>query len=327
MTDRSVVFLVFDGYQPLDLTGPHEVFAGVNAFLRGEGRAGPRYRLTIAAARPGLVASESGLAVAAEALPGPDADLDTVVVVGGWGVKAVCADEALVDWVRAAGTRARRMASVCTGAFVLAEAGLLDGRRATTHWARGDRLAARHPLVTVDVEPIHIRDGNVWTSAGVTAGIDLALAMVEEDHGPEAAQTVARWLVMFARRPGGQSQFATAVWSEGAEREPLRAACALVHAHPEADLSVPALAAHAGMSERNFTRAFSREIGRSPGRYVEAVRVEAARRLLERTTSSVAAVARQCGFGTAETMRRSFLRQIGVPPSDYRARFNLNEGT
>jgi transcriptional regulator GlxA family with amidase domain len=328
VTDRHVVFVVFDGFQPLDLTGPHEVFAGANSFLASSHRASPRYRLTVGAPSPGRVTSESGLGVHADALPSPaDGPIDTIVVAGGLGAHRRRADDGLVAWLRDAAARARRTASVCTGAFLLAEAGLLDGRRATTHWARGERLAAAHPEVEVDIEPIHIRDGEVWTSAGVTAGIDLALAMVEEDHGPEAAQTIARWFVMFARRPGGQSQFATPVWADGAEREPIRAACALVHAHPETDLSVAAMAAHAGMSERNFTRAFARDVGRSPARYVEAVRVEAARRLLEQTSSAVAVVARHCGFGTAETMRRAFLRQLGVAPSDYRERFTTRERT
>jgi transcriptional regulator GlxA family with amidase domain len=248
--------------------------------------------------------------------------VDTLVVAGGWGVDQARHDEARVAWVRAVGRRGRRVASVCSGAFVLAEAGLLDGRRAATHWARAVRLAAEFPRIDVDPEAVVVQDGAVWTSAGVTTGIDLALAMVAADEGIEVAREVARWLVVFLHRPGGQGQFAAPAWSPPSEREPVRAVQDLVHAQPGADLTLGALARHAGMSERNLLRVFRREVGATPGRYVETVRVDAARRLLEQTTSGVEHVARASGFGTAESLRRAFVRHLGVPPSDYRSRFH-----
>jgi transcriptional regulator GlxA family with amidase domain len=213
------------------------------------------------------------------------------------------------------------VAAVCNGAFLLAEAGLLEGRRATTHWAAGDELARRYPSVDVDTDPIFVRDGNVYTSAGVSAGMDLALALVEEDLGREAALEVARWLVLFLKRPGGQSQFSAQLASQFAERHPLRELQAWIVSHPAEDLSVPALASRAFMSERNFARAFRREVGMTPAAYVEAVRVDRARMLLETSETPVETIAAECGFGTVETMRRAFARRVRVSPSDYRGRF------
>jgi transcriptional regulator GlxA family with amidase domain len=218
-------------------------------------------------------------------------------------------------------TRTTRLATVCSGTFLLAATGLIDGRRVTTHWHRAARLADEHPTLQVDADAIYVKDGNVWTSAGVTAGIDLALALVEDDHGAEVAQTVARHLVMFLRRPGGQSQFAAPVWDRPTDKQAVRAAQDLVHADPAADLRVGSLAAATNMSERHFTRVFAAEVGEPPAKYVERVRVEAARRCLEERGSTVAAVAGRCGFGTPETMRRAFLRRVGVSPDDYRRRF------
>jgi transcriptional regulator GlxA family with amidase domain len=210
---------------------------------------------------------------------------------------------------------------VCTGAFVLAEAGLLDGRRATTHWEWCDALAARFPRVQVDRDPIFVRDGNVYTSAGVTAGMDLALALVEEDHGRALALEVARQMVLFLRRPGGQSQFSAALAAQSADREPLRDLQAWIAEDPGRDCSVPALARRVAMSPRNFARVFTREVGSTPGQFVERMRVEAARRRLEESADGVDNIASRCGFGTAETMRRAFLRTLRVPPSAYRSRF------
>jgi transcriptional regulator GlxA family with amidase domain len=318
---HRVVLLVYPGFQSLDLAGPFEVFAGANAALGAS-----VYDLTVAAMRSGSVASESGLEVTvrtavADLAELADTGIGTLVVVGGNGVIAARDDEALVAWVRSAAARSSRIASVCSGTFVLAAAGLLDGVRVTTHWRRAPRLAREHPEIDVDPDPIFIRNDRIWTSAGVTAGIDLALAMVEDDHGAEVAQEVARSLVMFLRRPGGQSQFATAVWSDASEHRPVRAALDLVHSEPSRDLTVPRLAAAAAMSERHFLRVFTREVGCTPAVYVERVRVEAARRLLEESDAGVDVVATRSGFGTAETMRRAFVRRLGVPPSDYRRRF------
>jgi transcriptional regulator GlxA family with amidase domain len=215
----------------------------------------------------------------------------------------------------------RRLAAVCTGTFLLAEAGLLDGRRATTHWRACEQLARRYPTITVERDPIFVRDGNVHTSAGVTAGMDLALALVEADHGRALALRVARELVMFLQRPGGQSQFSTQLAVQTADREPLRELQARIADHLADDLSVPALAAQVAMSERNFARMFTREVGLTPARFVERARVEGARRRLEESADSTDMVAAQSGFASAEVMRRSFVRLLGVPPSAYRGRF------
>ena len=324
MPERRIAIAVFPGCQALDLTGPHEVFAGANQVLQGRHRGDPRYQLLVAALEAGPVRSESGLGVVADhALSDLQTPLDTLLVVGGDGVHAARRDPAIVAQVVRLAAGSRRVASVCTGSFVLAAAGLLDGRNACTHWARARRLAREFPRVTVDPESLYRRDGMVWTSAGVTAGVDLALALVEDDCGADVAQTVARWMVMFLRRPGGQSQFATALWQPASELDAIRAAQDAVLADPGADHSVPALAAGVGMSLRNFTRVFTRELGTTPARYVERVRVDAACRLLETTALTVDVVARRCGFGTAETLRRSFLRTLGIPPTDYRRRFAL----
>jgi transcriptional regulator GlxA family with amidase domain len=236
-------------------------------------------------------------------------------------VEDALADAELMRWLRSAAGRSRRVASVCSGAFLLAGAGLLDGRRATTHWAACDELSRRHPDVVVQRDAIFVRDGQVWTSAGVTAGMDLALALVEEDLGPAAARDVARWLVLFLKRPGGQSQFSAQLASSGAGREALRELQAWIPGNLGSDLSVPALAERAHMSPRHFARAFRAEVGMTPAAYVESVRVEQARIALEGSRATVDEIARGCGFGTVETMRRAFHRRIGVGPSAYRNRF------
>ncbi len=320
---RHVALVVFDGVQTLDLAGPLEVFTGANTLEQAEGRPAP-YRVEVVAATPGPMRSDSGLLIQAEhGLPaGP---VDTIVVPGGDGAHRALLDPQLLVWLRAASATARRTTSVCTGAFVLAAAGLLDGRRATTHWSAAGRLARRYPQVQVDAEPLFVHDGPVWTSGGVTAGIDLALALVEADLGAAAAQTVARWLVLFARRSGGQSQFAAEVWVEAPDREVLRDVVQHIHARPEADLRLPVLAERAAMSVRHLQRTFTAEMGQAPSVYIGRVRVEAARRALELQPSTVTVVARECGFGTAEAMRRAFHRHLGVSPDAYRDRFRISE--
>jgi transcriptional regulator GlxA family with amidase domain len=228
----------------------------------------------------------------------------------------------VIEWTRAAAERSRRVTSVCSGAFVLAAAGLLDGRRATTHWASADRLAREHPHVEVDADPIFVRDGAIWTSAGVTAGMDLALALVEEDLDRDAALEIARHLVLFLRRPGSQSQFSAALAAQTARREPLREVQREVVENVAGDHTVEAMAARAHMSPRHFARAFRAETGVTPGRYVESVRLEAARRRLEEGDEPIAAVSLACGYGTSETMRRAFLRALAVGPAEYRRRFH-----
>jgi transcriptional regulator GlxA family with amidase domain len=313
---RRVVILAYPGLQTLDVHGPAEVFSTATAVNGGEG-----YAVEVVAPDPGPVPTSSVALHPDGTLAGCRGPIDTLLVPGGTGVSAAGEDERLVGWLRAAATRSRRVASVCTGAFLLARAGLLDGRRATTHWAWCSRLARRHPRVEVDPDPIFVRDGDVITSAGVTAGMDLALALVEEDFGPEIALEAARWLVLFVKRPGGQAQFSAQLAAQIAEREPLRELQEWIPDNLTADLSVPALAARAFMSERNFARAFRAETGLTPATYVESARVESARIVLETGGLTVEAIARRCGFGTVETMRRAFRRRLGVSPAGYRERF------
>ena len=320
---RLITFLVFPDFQILDLTGPLEVFSQADRERPGS------YKVRTVALDPGPVIASCGLPIVAASPEGvngegsedDDATTDTLVVVGGRGTPGALRDPRYSQWIARASATARRTASVCSGAFLLAEAGLLDGRRATTHWNACGRLAARYPAVQVDPEPIFVRDGPVWTSAGVTAGIDLALALVEADHGAELSRTVARQLVVFVQRPGGQTQFSAQLAAQRPSREPLRRLQSFIAEHPDADLSVPALATLAGMSERHLTRVFREQTGSSPAAHVEAVRVETARRLLETTTDSLDRVARASGFGTTATMHRAFRRTVRVTPGEYRARF------
>lgn len=316
----EVVFVAYDGLQALDLTGPWEVFHGANGVLADAAPHAAPYRLTLCSLAGAAITTESGLSISTTPLdqaPRPH----TLVIPGGFGASVAADDDQLTAAVAALAARADRVVTVCTGAMVAAAAGLCDGRRVATHWARAEAIQRRFPSVAVEVEPIYVRDGALWSSAGVTAGIDLALAIVEHDHSAEVAQVVARWLVMFLRRPGGQTQFATPVWSERADLEPVRAAQDLIDADPGADHRVGVLAARVGMSERHFTRCFTEQVGTTPARYVAGVRIEAARRALETTNRTVEAIARGCGFGTAETMRRTFARRLGVSPDQYRHRF------
>ena len=319
---HHVVFVVFDGFQTLDLTGPHDVFAGANGVLADHRPGAVRYRQTVASLEGGEVTSESGLQLSTSPIAELPNRVQTLAVPGGTGTREASNDARLIDAVTDLARRSDRTITICSGAFVAAAAGLLDGRRVTTHWARADALARRFPSVEVDDDPIFIHDGDIWTSAGVTAGIDLALGDVEHDHGAEVAQTVARWLVMFLRRPGGQSQFAAPVWAERAELEPIRQAQDLIDAAPGDDHRLAVLAARVGMSERHFTRRFTEQIGATPAQYIASVRLEAARRALETTTDTTDVIASRCGFGTAETMRRTFARRLSTSPDQYRRRFH-----
>lgn len=308
--ERRIVMVAFPYANALDIVGPLEVFAGA------------RHPVEIVAVRAGAFPTQSGYQLVAErAVRSVRGGVDTLLVAGGMGTQEAMRDRALLGWLRQMAPRVRRLGSVCTGSFLLAEAGLLDGRRATTHWGWCTTLAERYPSVSVDPDPIFVKDGNVYTSAGVTAGMDLALALVEEDHGRALALEVARRMVVFLRRPGGQSQFSAQLAVQVADREPLRDLQAWMVDHPAADLSVPTLARRTAMSPRNFARRFREQVGVTPARYVERVRVEAARRRLEESADGVDAVAAACGFGTAEAMRRAFLRIVRVPPSAYRSRF------
>jgi transcriptional regulator GlxA family with amidase domain len=319
---RSVVILGYPGVQALDMVGPFDVFTGATLNLAARNRADEGYAVTIASAGGEPVTTGTGLVLVAHPLPDPDGAIDTVVLPGGWGLDETRRNPDVVDWVRAVAGSARRVVSVCTGAFLAAQAGLLDGCRATTHWAFADQLAAEFPSVTVDPDPIFVQSSEtVWTAAGVTAGIDLALSLVEEDHGTEVAQTVARYLVLYLRRPGGQSQFAAPVWMPRAKREPIRDVQESIEAEPGAAHSISELARRAAMSPRHFTRVFTDEVGEAPGAYVERIRTEAARRQLEESDDTVTVIAARCGFGSSETMRRNFVRRLGISPDQYRKAF------
>jgi transcriptional regulator GlxA family with amidase domain len=320
---RRVAILAFPQVQSLDVTGPLEVFDAATRLLRASASRDPGYEVLVVSRGGGPVRSTSGLALVPHAaLEQVTAPLHTLIVAGGTGHRRAAEDAGTLEWIADTARRARRTASVCTGAFLLARAGLLSGRRATTHWSWAERLKHDHPDVLVDPEPIFIRDGRVWTSAGVTAGMDLALALVEEDHDRELALAIARQLVLFLRRPGNQTQFSATLAAQEPERESLREVQRYVVEHVSENLSVEALAERAHMSPRNFARAFAAETGITPGRYVERVRLEAARRALEDSAEPVASVAAKCGFGTAETMRRAFLRALGVAPAEYRRRYH-----
>jgi transcriptional regulator GlxA family with amidase domain len=343
---RTVLIILFDGVQSLDVTGPLEAFAHAT-----DSAGGPAYEIRTASLGGGAVRASSGLrllpdldlrAVNLRAVdlrepgldeagppgPGPRARMAArdgagpglLIVPGGHGARH--GDPELIAWLREHAGRARRLAAVCTGAFLLAEAGLLDGRRVTTHWEHCQALAGKYPGLRVDPGPIFIRDGNLATSAGVTAGIDLALALVEDDLGRDAALAVARELVVFLRRPGSQAQFSAQLQAQSASRQPLRDVQQWIAEHPEADLSVEELAKRAILSPRQFARAFAAEVGVPPGRYVDQVRVEAARRRLEDTADGVKETARACGYGTPEAMRRAFIKDLGVSPAEYRRRFS-----
>ena len=314
------MLVAYDGFQLLDLAGPVEVLR--TATLLG---AEPGYR-TIVATPTGMPAtSESGVQVAADTsltrLRHNRTNIDTLIAVGGLGAQALAADDRAVRDVGALARRSRRTTSVCTGAFVLAATGLLDGRQATTHWASCDALAQRHPEVDVVADRIYVRDDELWTSAGVTAGIDLALALVDDDHGARLAHQVAGWLVVFARRPGGQAQFSAQLLASPGHTPAIAELQQWLPDHLADDLTVESLARRAAMSPRTFARTFRAETGTTPAAYVEALRVEAARRLLETTDLTVAAVAAAAGLRHAETLHRAFRRRLGTTPDMYRRHF------
>jgi transcriptional regulator GlxA family with amidase domain len=316
---RTIEVLTFPAVQLLDVTGPVQVFASTNDLVASAGGATP-YRLKLVTQGHEGVMSSAGVALTAGPLSQCSEAVDTLLVAGGQGVEAASANPVLVDWVRSRATLARRVASVCTGAFLLAAAGVLDGRRAVTHWKDCARLSQRFPAVRVEHDPIFICDGPVWTSAGVTAGIDLALAMVEEDLGRSVALAVARYLVMFLKRPGGQAQFSAALALQSAD-DKFGSLHSWINGHLNNELSLSVLADQAAMSERSFSRHYAEATGQTPARAIERLRVEAARHLLSDSRTPIKRIAQRCGFGSEETMRRSFLRLLSVTPQDYRSRF------
>jgi transcriptional regulator GlxA family with amidase domain len=317
-----VIVMGYEGVQALDIVGPFEVFTLATFCLAGQGRHHDGYDVTVASVDGAPVSTGTGLEFVAKPLPDPRQPIDTVVLPGGGGVDAARRNPEVIEWIQRAAKTSRRVVSVCTGAFLAAEAGLLDGCPATTHWAFAPQMAREFPSIAVDPDPIFIRSSeSVWTAAGVTAGIDLALSLVEDDYGTDVAQTVARWLVMYLRRPGGQTQFAAPVWVPRAKRAPIRDVQEAVESEPGGVHRVTDLARRAAMSPRHFTRVFTDEVGEAPGAYVERVRTEAARRQLEETDDTVTVIAARCGFGTAESMRRNFVRRVGVSPDQYRKTF------
>ncbi|MEQ9198150.1 MAG: DJ-1/PfpI family protein [Parvibaculum sp.] len=316
------MMLVYDDAQVLDIAGPVQLLSSAIDPATG----GPAYDVEIVAGERGPVATTSGLVLCVarsivDIAPEELEDIDTFLVTGGEGSRTAMEDERLLAFVRKASARASRTVSICTGSVILAAAGVLDGRRATTHWAYAPTMRKRFPKVSVEDDAIYIRDGNIWTSAGVTAGMDLALALIEEDLGREMALTLARHHVMYLMRPGGQSQFSAQLAAQRVENERLARVCAFIVENPRADLTVPALAARAHMSERSFARHFVAETGFTPAQFVERARLDEACRRLAGGDVSLDAVSADAGFGAAERMRRAFIRHLGVTPGRYRERF------
>ena len=316
VTALDVAVVTAPSAQILDVTGPLEVFSSATHLLPTA-----EYRTRVVSTSGGPVLASSGLSFDTTALCDIREPIDTLVVAGGRDMEEACADVELLAHVRRLVAGARRVTSVCSGAFVLAAAGLLDGRRATTHWAECRLLATTYPQVSVDGDAIYVRDGDVWTSAGVTAGIDLALALVADDHGARAAAAVARHLVVYLRRSGGQAQFSSLLAAQAAESEPIRELLAWLPEHLTADLSVPALARRVHLSERQFSRVFKADVGATPSDHVEQLRLEAACRLLETTGHAVDHIARVCGFRAPETMNRAFRRRLDTTPGEHRRHF------
>ncbi len=318
MTSRRVVMVAMPCQEVVEIGGALDIFYAAN------GRLPPGRGYAVEVVSPVATVREwPGLRLASDrSYRAVRGDIDTLIVTGIDEPDDARRDPDLIRWLARIAPRTRRVAGLCTGTFVLAEAGLLDGRNATTHWMDCDELARRFPAITVQRDPIYVRDRGIYTSAGSTAGLDLVLALVEEDVGRRVALQVAQRMVFFLKRPGGQAQFSAQLSTQMAEREPLRDLQAWILDHPGLDLSVDALARRAAMSPRNFFRVFVREIGMTPGRFVERVRVEAARRLLEETTRGIPDVAAACGFGSPETMRIAFRRALGVNPQSYRSRFH-----
>lgn len=313
--------MVFDGVQGLDVFGPADVFYFANYLADRDGEPAAPYAIELAGATVGRVRTAGGPSLYVDVeMADPGLKPDLLLVPGGLAVAQLAQDEQFVGDLTALAARSQEVGSVCTGALLLARTGLLEGRQATTHWALADQLAQSHPEIDLDPDRIFVHDG-VWSSAGVTAGIDLALELLRRHHGSDMAAEAARNLVVYLHRAGGQRQYSTHLAAERASDQTINDLLAFIADHPEEDLSVAALANRVGMAERSFQRLFRREVGTSPGSCVERVRIDVARRLLERTDDGVARIARRCGYSAVETFHRSFLRVVGVPPGEYRNRF------
>jgi transcriptional regulator GlxA family with amidase domain len=322
---RRIVFAVYDGVSLLDLAGPLEAFRVAAAFGDPKGSGGS-YECVVASVEGGPVQTADGVTLLAESLRSFNRKpIDTLIVPGAFVVDDVTRDRALIQWVRRRAASCRRVCSVCVGSFLLAAAGVLDGRRAATHWMHAPLLATRHPKVAVEPDAVFVRDGAVWSSAGVTTGIDLALAVIEQDVGRDLAMSVARILVVYLRRAGGQSQYSAVLAAQTAsESETFGELERWISEHLNSDLKIEALAQRVHMSPRNFARLYAAKRGRTPAKAVEAFRVDAARRRLEETDDRIESVAEACGFGSEEHMRGAFLRNIKIPPREYRTRFASN---
>jgi transcriptional regulator GlxA family with amidase domain len=318
---KKIVMLSVPPAQGIDVIGPLEAF-GIASRMREESTGRHGYETELVTNAPDLsLATSGGVKILAHRhYQQVKGKVDTLLIAGGAGTRGP-RDPALLAWLRRTARQARRMCSICTGAFLLADAGLLDGKRATTHWRFVESFARKHPAVSWDPNPIFIKDGSIYTSAGITAGMDLALALIEEDYGSALALDVARHMVIFLRRPGSQAQFSVALAAQAAERRNLQELQVWIAENLAKDLSVDALAARAAMSTRNFARVFARELGHTPARYVEQVRIEAARAQLASTGDSVEQIAGRCGFSSGELLRRCFLRHFKVAPSHYRNHF------
>ncbi len=317
---KRMEFFLYSGMAALDVTGPLDVFQAANELLSRNNRGEEGYEPLFSALEPGPVPTSSGLRLHADIPPGMQAT-DSLLAPGGMVAEAVSGDPAIVQAVRLSARKARRIVSICSGAFLLAAAGLLDGRRVTTHWLVTDRLAERYPEIRVEPDAIYVQDGNIATSAGVTAGIDLALALVEDDHGPTLAIEVARILLLYRRRPGNQSQFSTPLAMQAKAGKRFKGLVDWVETHLDQNLTVERLAEQVHMSPRTFARIFPSETGMSPGRFIEQLRIDRARELLESGADGLGSVARESGFGREERLRRAFQRRLGISPAQYRTHF------
>jgi len=324
MLKQRIAIVMYDNYQGLDVVGPYETFKGAHDALALSGR---QDGYDVVLVGDPEARSETGLSIGPIATPAGINEVDTLIIPGGRGVRAAIADDAAVTWVRDLATSARRTASVCTGAFLLAATGLAADVTLATHWAYADELATRFPELRVDGDSIYRNDGNIWSSAGVTAGIDLALALVADDHDAELAQLIARWLVVFPHRPGGQRQFAQPGSVPLAVHPGIADAQAHIAEHLTEDLRVEVVARAVGMSPRNFARLFRHHVGMTPGVFVQQSRLDAARDLLERSDMPLDAIVSTSGLGSTETLRRVMAHQIGVSPEAYRRRFGVGAPT
>lgn len=325
---KTIVFVAAPDTQVLDVAGPFEVFVRAARIAAREGGATELpYRVVLASTTEGCgVTTNCGLILmGSETIRTFRGSIDTLLVVGGTGVEAASQDAALISWLRAAAVGARRVGSVCTGAFVLAAAGLLHGRRVATHWKWADALAERFADLRVDAESLYVRDGNIYTTAGVTAGMDLALALVEDDLGAPVARQVARELVLAFRRPGGQPQLSAALTLQASDRRQIEEVRAWATDHLREDLRVGHLAARAAMSPRHFARVFRQDTGSTPARYVERLRVEAAQRRLEESSDKLDKIAKDCGLGSIQGLRRAFERVLHETPNAYRQRLRQDD--